>query len=282
MSSPDRYPILSLNVESEPVYFETGAGDLLGFLKLHGRGENQKRVYRVRVDHSKTYDLPDHFTPWTWRPVKPERWPAPLPEPVAQSKKPKRPPEPHRGPPESREQMLWWESPDFRLGAPGEPPENLRECEARILRAWRTSDLLGRADQDRKHLRGSREAWPEDLRIAANFMEAMLKRDGRNARLREEDYTDFWTKADKSDSRERPVRWTPTRRDIGDIEPPGVLEWLRGLSPRDKAILNLRTDQPPFSWEEIAQVDIMGGRARQVIQRRYRKIIEQAFRKATA
>lgn len=273
------YSVLDLHVESEPVWFETGSGEVRGFLKLIGK--NKDRSYRAYVDRTKTVDLPYHFV-LSWRPVSFETWPEPLPSPSLPMKDPKRQPERPRAPVEPREKLLWWESPDLRLGSPGEPPVCLRECEARILRAWRTSEFLGSTDEDRKRLKAERVAWPQDLRVASNVMEAILKRDRRNARLREEDYSDFNLKVDKSDSRERPVRWTPTRRDVGDIDPPGVLEWLRDLSYRDKGMLNLRTAQPPFSWEEISTVPMMDGRARQVLQRRYKRIIEQAFKRAIA
>lgn len=266
-----RYSVLDLHVESEPVWFETGSGEVRGFLKLIGK--NKDRSYRAYVDRTKTVDLPYHFV-LSWRPVSFETWPEPLPSPSLPMKEREHVIEQPRAAPERLSDLEWWCHPDFRLGQPGEPPVSLRECEARILRAFRTNDYLSKLDRP-----GYASAWPGDLMVAARCVAELLKtaKSGKLPFLNGDDYHDIHV--DRSDLRALPARWTPTRRDIGDAEPGHAFAWLPKLNKSESAIFHWRTDTPPYSWAQISEFD---GRARQVLQRRYKRIIEAAFKRATA
>lgn len=266
-----RYSLRHLTIESEPVYFETGAGDVLGFLKYVGK--DNRRVYRIRLDRSNSYDLPEKY-PLSWRPVNPDTWPDVLPDPMSRVKEAEHVTEQPRVAPERLSDLEWWCHPDFRLGQPGEPPVSLRECEARILRAFRTNDYLSKLDRP-----GYASAWPGDLMVAARCVAELLKtaKSGKLPFLNGDDYHDIHV--DRSDLRALPARWTPTRRDIGDAEPGHAFSWLPKLNKSESAIFHWRTDTPPYSWAQISEFD---GRARQVLQRRYKRIIEAAFKRATA
>jgi hypothetical protein len=117
------YVIDTLDVESVPVVFETGSGEVTGFLKLRGRPA--RATYRVRIGRE-VIDLPDAQRPFRWRPQDLRTWPAPLPDASVDWVAPEPPPEPPQKPAEKLSAMEWWTDPDIRLGRHDERPPHCR------------------------------------------------------------------------------------------------------------------------------------------------------------
>lgn len=244
----DRYPIDTLDIESEPVWFTLGEGEVEGCLKVTARN---RYVYRVFVDghrRPKTKDLPKHAVPYLWRPIYPDRWPEPLPE-AASILSPTYDPEKKPAPdPEPQDEIIPdhdWPLPGIVCGPPGQAPKSRAEAEARIRRALRTAKEWERADRPRSQI-----LWPQPWLIEAKIIEKRLRASpsGDLVGLTREDLTDFYI--DRTDLRALPTIWLPTRRDIGDIEQ-GVLNWLRALSREERTLLTFRSVNPEWTWRMI-------------------------------
>ncbi len=242
----DRYPISTLDLEGIPVWFTVGDRELLGFIKFTRSG---RPVYRVGT-FRKSDDLPSHARPALWRPVDPNVWPEPLPEPATvqiavEWGKPIPPPR-HSEP--SVRDMDRWPYPHIDLGRAGSVPKSVEEAEARTLRALRCVDVIYRDEPER-----SETAWPRDLMVSAAMLKKLLSssRTGKLPWLRDEDYRDVHV--DVSDLSPRPARWVPTRRDLSDVEA-GCLAWMNALSKKDRRLFRWRSDLPQWSFQQIAEM----------------------------
>lgn len=182
-------------------------------------------------------------SPEFWRPKDLISWPAPLPEPHVSLSIPS-PPDfrPPRGEPEPLPDMSdGWPHPRVKLGD-RTPPVSRDECEARLLRALRTSasSAVSSIHRPRRTICGDLPS--EWVKAALAHAEAE-----RLSRLIERVGSDF--EAVRSG-------WTPNKRDINDWD--YALIWLRGVDGAAARVLKWRSFDPPFSFSEIG--DRLGGR----------------------
>ena len=242
----DRYSIATLTLEGLPVWWTTGAGEVRGYLKVTRKG---RRIYRVIIDRANTVDLPDHAVPSLWRPIDPGKWPEPLPARAVVMLPPERPRPVPSEPEPFAETGAGWPYPDLRLGAAGEAPQSERELEARILRALRT------LDQSPKDRFAKTTAWPGALLMQAQAVRAALRasKSGRLPFLTDRDHEDYYI--DRSELDARPARWSPTPRDVSDLNA-NILRYWTQFSRAQRRITHLRALNPPHSWRHIA--DLMG------------------------
>lgn len=147
-----------------------------------------------------------------------------------------------------------WPAPGLKLGE-RTPPVSFEECEARILRAFRTEETRAGGVRGHRGSGGFCGDIPSDMvRIALKAAEAQ--------RLAESGERSF--EAVRS-------AWSPTRRDNGDWD--YAQAWLRPVSARDRQIVKWRAADPPWSWRQIAEklrVSKTG------VELRYRAAIETA------
>lgn len=172
--------------------------------------------------------------PMLWQPIAAGQWPDALPDPV---RTPPRPPGQHAAPPDAEPEDATqpgdgWPYPGLRLGQ-CTAPVSLEECEARLLRALRTS-----ASRETGHVGLDRRATCSDLiAIALKFahFEAIMRGDV------------------KPDTEAVRSGWTPLRRDIEDWT--YALEWLRapGCGGIGQDVLMLRAADPPWSFRGAAE-----------------------------
>lgn len=206
---------------------------------------------------------PSDRSPFAFRPADLARWPHPLPAPLDPAFGPKRPParvaeaaEPLQDGSDD------WPYPGLALGL-GVPASG-EECEARILRAFRTS-----ASAVGGHIGHGASGYCADipremvktaLKWAAQAREAEDRREGRAPDL----------EAVRSG-------WTPTKRDVEDWTV--ALSWLDGVSQRAVLILSLRAADPPWSFRQIAER--VRGTNRETVRTRYVSTMAHAYWQAT-
>ena len=128
-----------------------------------------------------------------------------------------------------------WPAPGLALGERA-PPVSLAECEARILRAYRTSAAVMVAGSGHR-----KRTMCAD--IPAEMVKAALKR-AEAERIAAGDVTG----ADFDGVRSA---WQPTRRDLGDWD--YALGWLTGVPARGRRALEMRAADPQFSFRQIGE-----------------------------
>lgn len=263
-----RYRISTLDVEGRIVWFTVGDQEALGFLRYTNAG---KPRYRLRLGPTHSEDLPKFMWPSLWRPIKPEAWPEPLPEPAWPDRTPKREQGTSSIGEARSEGGTGWPYADIRLGQPGEAPETEKECEARFLRMLRTAHVLNR------EVRRSGSAWPPALIVEARLIEKRLRssKTGTLPWLSSSDYDDFHI--DRSELNARAELWLPTRRDIGDYEA-GINKWLPAADVDAWLLFGLRAANPQFSWRQIAERE---GMTVEDIHERYDAAVSRLFRNAS-
>ena len=203
-----------LSTPSRPIWY---------WWEIRRSGRNVQLAPVGSEDHAKA---PRYFTP-----LNPAAWPYALPSPVETLS----PPEPNRQPPEPEDDTETgdgWPYPGLKLGCLV-PPQSLKECEARLLRAIRTERSPAVEGLGLRRHAYSADIPREMAQIAMRFAAAERLRDG-----------------DDSASHEA-VRsaWTPDRRDITDWV--YCFTWLRGLRWQQRMILTLRAIDPPMSYTII-------------------------------
>lgn len=215
-------------------------------------------------------------SPVAFRPVDPERWPHPLPAALDRAMGQNRPeledrsaPEgvdPHQGSPDA---CLRQDDPEARLRQDDDwphfgvrltlgVPASLKECEARILRAFRTSNAQARVG----HGAGSFcNDIPSDM-VKIALMTAAREREMEERRE---------GKAPALDA----VRsgWTPSERDLEDWW--FALDWLNGLDRRSLKIVQLRAADPPWSFRQIKEKVRM--KCHKTVRVHYERAIAAAF-----
>lgn len=150
-----------------------------------------------------------------------------------------------------------WPYPDIALGQQT-APTSIEECEARILRAYRTSDAQRRVGHGPGSFCGD---IPSDmvkiaLMTAAREREREERREGRAPDL----------EAVRSG-------WTPGERDKEDWT--YALAWLNGVDRRALRILALRAADPPWSFRQIAERLRLG--SHETVRARYLAALRWAF-----
>jgi hypothetical protein len=270
------YPIEAMQRPGVPVVVvvgERGVTPLAVIRKWRGRlwwfqvgawgGEAYGWIPREEVRLAEVgRDPPSRWSPTAWRPVDAAAWRHPLPPPLDPAFGANKPPvvtpeapegiDPHQGSDD-------WPYPDVKLGLG--VPASREECEARVLRAFRTQALAGGIVG---HSDGS-------------FCGDMPGEIGRQAR---------WHCNQEREAEERrlgvaqpleAVRsgWTPSKRDIEDWDT--ALGWLNGLLRLDKDIVALRASDPPWSFRQIGELKHIH---RQKAKRWYDEAIDAAFQSA--
>lgn len=205
-------------------------------------------------------------TPMAWAPLEESVWTAPLPEPIGPTVTPRmvsvdrvRPGLP---PPEVFDAGMpddVWPYPGLKLGERG-IPQSLEECEARVLRGFRTQ--ASRAVSDAGH-----KPSPYCADIPAEFVKLALRHADierlQRGEIRAEDF-----EAVRSG-------WSPTRRDLGDWD--HALAWLAAVSRHQARVIALRAANPVYSWRQIA--DRLGG-SHETARVSYRQALEAMFARA--
>lgn len=221
--------------------------------------------------------------PVAWAPIDPARWQHPLPEPMVPAAgrnfiAQKAVPSPRQGiaylpvtdPPPPHEPLDplvpddRWPYPDVRLNWYPNPPVSVAEAEARVLRAYRTSRTQDRVGHQTRATCSDIPSEMVKIALRHAALEAALER--RLAGL-------------PPDPEAPAVRsaFTPTRRDLGDwVE---ALTWVRTLNETQIRIVNLRADDPVWSWRQIAE---RCGASKDSVRNWYRQACEEIFRAATA
>lgn len=177
------------------------------------------------------------LAPYAFRPVDSARWPNPLPEALTPALGATRPPahalepadgvDPHHGSDD-------WPYPGLALGLGA--PASREECEARLLRAVRTSNAQGRVGHNTRSTCADipRETVLAALKFAEQERLAQERAEGVARDL----------EAVRSG-------WTPTKRDLADWLT--ALGWLECAAPRGVRALMLRAADPPWSFRQIAE-----------------------------
>lgn len=255
-----------LYVDRVQLWLHINCQDVAGFATFTDAGK-----VRWHIGSLKNFTgLPKHAKVEAWRPVMPDDFPDTLPEPMRLMEPPQwqSPPEP-RSEPEAAESDHGWPYPHIRLGRPGQPPESVEECEARILRFLRTREHFERERPKIERL------WPPELVTAAAVVDKMLKAAPTRqlAFLRRDDYADFF--CDESDKRPMPARWDPTPRDTSEYEDGRVARW---IVPGSGHYFGWRAARPPFSFRQIAEILRVDEDS---ARKHYRHQCERAFKRAT-
>lgn len=181
-------------------------------------------------------------SPVAFRPLDLSAWRHPLPEPldssfgasVAQCQprlEAQEALDPHHGSDD-------WPYPGLRLGAEGAVPKSREECEARILRAFRTSHSSAGGFVGHMSSGTCADIPREQVQIALAHCNA--------ERIREELRLGVAQPLNAVRS-----GWTPTKRDIGDWVQ--ALQWLNSAEPRAVHVVELRAADPPWSFRQIAE-----------------------------
>lgn len=259
------YPAREFHVKQVPVVLRIMGEDVVGWAIFTPSGEPRWRVGSLR-EYTK---LPRHACVDAWRPIDEQQWPHPLPEPVKMMEPPDWQSATPAHEPVSDDGESWWVNPDIRLGRAHEPPETVRECEARILRYLRTFDAM-----QIERSRGGSACWPPALLKAAREVEQMLRdaRTGRLSFLRDEDYADI--NDEPQHARSRPAPWRPTPRDVSEYEAGRVPRWIPQGGQR---LFAWRASRPPYSWAQIADVLRVPV---EMVREDYEYQCERAFEKA--
>jgi len=205
-------------------------------------------------------------SPHAFRPLDAAAWKHPLPEPLAPAVSLKRPPaatpepqealDPHHGSDD-------WPYPGLRLGAEGAVPKSREECEARILRAFRTSHSSAGGFVGHMSSGTCADIPREQVQIALAHCNA--------ERIREELRLGVAQPLNAVRS-----GWTPTKRDIGDWVQ--ALQWLNSADPADVHVVELRAADPPWSFRQIAER--MRLASHNTARRWYADAISHAFQSA--
>lgn len=197
-------------------------------------------------------------SPNSFRPVDEAAWPYALPAPLDPPLGPKRPPaalpaapeplDPHHGSDD-------WPYPGLALGRLT-APRSREECEARVLRAYRTSAAQPRTGHGGSSLCAD---IPKEIVLAS-------------VRLNEA----WWSVHPDADGGVfEAVRsgWTPTERDIADWWV--ALGWLNHVEPKARRAVALRAADPPWSFRQIAER--LGVMSHNTARALYGRAIDHAF-----
>ncbi len=206
----------------------------------------------------------DRAAPVLWQPLDAAGWPHPLPAAVmAPPREPgQRSALPEPEPADQTQAGDGWPYPHLRLGQ-CVPPSSVDECEARLLRALRTS-----ASRETGSVGLERRSTCAD--IPAEYVKIALRYERAEA-LRRGDY--------RPEPHAVRSGWTPLRRDIEDWV--YALGWLDALPADDpsRRIFRMRAADPPFTFRGIADELRRGrrGASAQALQVRYRAALARVF-----
>lgn len=192
--------------------------------------------------------------PAAWRPQAGVLWPDALPERIAGPVY-RAPPPAEVAIPEGGEPADGWPHPGLRLGLKV-PPDSLAECEARVLRGWRTMLAPGVVAT----------GVGGEVDSVVLIQRAALRMDA-----------DPEAHVDRSHIPDVAIAWTPDRRDLGDWE--YAMAWTRCLDDRRRRVVAMRAAAPVYSWRQIGErMRLTQARVRQI----YDASLIAMFKHATA
>lgn len=272
------YPIEAMRWPNVPVVVSLGGAEVLAVVRMQARtkrwwwvqlgcwGDAEKRWLRHQEIPLEMVgrNPPTRKSPTAWRPADPAIWRHPLPEPLSwPAMGPNRAAEPPQEPLEPIDPHLssdGWPHPGLRLGLG--VPASREECEARVLRAFRTS--ASRA--------GGGSVGHRAREICADIPKEIVLASVRRNEL-------WWSiHPDADGSVYQAVRsgWAPSKRDIADwVE---ALGWLNGFERRSMRVIALRAADPPWSFRQIAER--IGVKRNVTAKAVYERAIDQAFEAA--
>jgi len=268
------YPISTMRWARLPVRIQGPGYECLAVVREH---PGAKRLWWLSLDVAlrpvapiAPYAAPgDRAAPLLWQPPNAAIWPHPLPAPVQE---PPRDPGQHSAPSEPEPDDATqagdgWPYPWLRLGQ-RVPPVSIEECEARILRALRTSR--------------SRDTGPDvghaPNTYCADIPREMLKAGRKLAWLEAVARGESWA----IDTEAKRSAWSPLRRDREDED--YALVWIKGVVGLPRRVLGLRADDPVWSFRQIAEQirrDGYGRLSASGVHNEYRATIARAFERAT-
>lgn len=205
---------------------------------------------------------PTRFSPVMFRPLVPLTWPDALPDPLRSTFGPNLPEPAALEPDEPLDPHLAddsWPHPGMKLGH-GEAPLTRDECEARILRAFRTSNSSAGGDVGHH---GS--SYCAD--IPTEMVKTALLHADAERRVQE--------RAEGIAPESEAVRsgWTPTKRDLADWLM--ALTWLNGLDRKELRVLSMKAADPPFSLRQIKER--VRVKSATTVSNIYERALDQAF-----
>ena len=195
---------------------------------------------------------PSDYSPTAFRPLDLSAWRHPLPPPLDPVFGPKRPLAPSiepadddvtalgavgAGQPKRHQGSDDWPHPGLKLGGKGSAPASIEECEARLLRAFRTSASRAGGGAVGHAVASTCADIPREMVLASCAANAA-----------------YWAvHPDADGSTFEAVRsgWTPSKRDASDWDT--ALGWLNGLNKRAVRVVALRAADPPWSFRQIAE-----------------------------
>lgn len=147
-----------------------------------------------------------------------------------------------------------WPFPGLRLGC-RVPPETDKECEARVLRAYRHMASMPRVGIQHRTIAAD---WPAEwYYIGDRINRQEAAKDGHIGDER--------------------VAWVSTRRDATDWD--YALDWIKSMRAGPRELIEKRAANPPWSFWQIADRDRTNP---DTVRKRYRAAIELAFELARA
>jgi hypothetical protein len=265
------YPIAAMRWGHLPVIvaLAIGGAEIIAELRRHPRtkawwwyqigvavGDGWTRVPEIEIEMK---DRASDFAPIAFRPLDVGAWAHPLPPPLTGAFGTNRPPviapeadegdlDPHHGSDD-------WPYPGLKLGLG--VPASREECEARLLRAFRTSNAQSRVGHAARDTCADipREMVLTALKYAAREREAQERGAAKDLDA---------------------VRsgWTPTKRDVEDWET--ALSWLNHAPARAVRVVSYRAADPPWSFRQIAE-RIRGAKSHNTARGLYAAAIDHAF-----
>jgi hypothetical protein len=273
-----RFSISTLEVEDENVWLTLMDGmECVGRMWLTDTGKQRFERWEGGKRYTK---LPYQFVA-LWRPVDARAWRFQLPLDSATLTKEIPKPKLATSEPEEfiAESQYWPLDHYVHLGRPGEAPDCIEEVESRFLRALRTSFILER------ELRQVETLWPRPFLDAIKAIQEQYRsiKDTLKKRGIEADPEMFgWRLTDHDDYYAdgsldaRPMRFSPTPRDVSDYEAGSHKAWLALMWKRDRHLFYGRADLPPLQWWMLADEQRVD---ESKIKERYRDALEMVFEK---
>ncbi|MGE0022502.1 MAG: hypothetical protein AB7S70_02600 [Hyphomicrobium sp.] len=202
---------------------------------------------------------PWDLSPRAFSPLNAEDWPYPLPAPLDPAFGRRAPRSEERAPDEGVDAAHGtddWPHPGLLLTRG--VPRSREECEARLLRAFRTSDAQHGVGHGGSSTCADipREMVLIALKYAAREREAEERRGKRD-----------------TDATAVRSGWTPTRRDLEDWVT--ALSWLNGVEGRAIDVVAMRAADPPWSFRQIAEK--VRARCHKTARHLYERALDQAY-----
>lgn len=205
--------------------------------------------------------------PTLFRPLDPSNWPHGLPAPVSVPYPPA--PEPSSLPAEPDDGVIQGDNFPFKMWLGCQvPPETVKECEARLLRALRTERSHAVSGVGNRTSNFSADIPREMAQVALSVSNWERRQEERAANPKATD----WETHEAASS-----GWTPNRRDLTDWD--YCMDWLPPLSFQEFLAIAMRSADPIFTYKLIGADDRMKMSPDEV-RGVYKRAVMKAFRRA--